>query len=347
MYFWIIWENKWLFYEEIKFSWIEIIKLEWNIVLFETSNFDKISNFWTFIKIWEIIKIDLIWEISKDKKIFWINYDKFWIEIKKTYWIRRYKIIELQKTDLEIKNNWIELIYDNIFWEWNIWIVKIYQNIKLFENIDFEKPYNSMNIWMSPSKLAKIMINIWKNYTNKYLWNQNTTIYDPFVWLWTFWFIANEDNLDFVGSDINPTTCKLNLWWWKKTNFFKNKKITIFKQDATLEIKRSFIRNIKTIVSEWYLWPIVKNTTYISQYPNITANIVQLYTKFFENIYSNIDSFIIVIIIPYYFRYKNFEYIDKILDFAKKLWYELFDTKMLYHRKWQIVWRKICVLKKW
>ena len=35
-----------------------------------------------------------------------------------------------------------------------------YQNINLYEEIDFEKPVNSMQIGMMPSKLAHTMINI-------------------------------------------------------------------------------------------------------------------------------------------------------------------------------------------
>lgn len=35
-----------------------------------------------------------------------------------------------------------------------------YQDIALYEAIDFDKPVNSMNIGMMPSKLALMMINI-------------------------------------------------------------------------------------------------------------------------------------------------------------------------------------------
>ncbi len=35
-----------------------------------------------------------------------------------------------------------------------------YQDIALYETIDFDKPVNSMNIGMMPSKLALMLINI-------------------------------------------------------------------------------------------------------------------------------------------------------------------------------------------
>lgn len=77
---------------------------------------------------------------------------------------RRFKEVELDQTDREIREKGKEYIligdYETLSDESEVIEVSGYQDIEMYETIDFDKPVNSMNIGMMPSKLALMLINI-------------------------------------------------------------------------------------------------------------------------------------------------------------------------------------------
>lgn len=68
----------------------------------------------------------------------------------------------MTRTDDEVKNKGAEYIVIGEDRNEGDEVLKVegYQSISLYETIDFDKPVNSMQIGMMPSKLAHMMINI-------------------------------------------------------------------------------------------------------------------------------------------------------------------------------------------
>jgi len=240
-YFAIAWKNKELSALELKLV-AKNIQQYGPIYTFDTDNFEKCKYLAAFVKIWHFVKEEEF--VQMDKKLVGTN-KRLYPNDKKKYNIKRYKQLEIWKSDLEIKNKWIEAIFVKEL-EWFVGIVDFYQNISLYETIDFEKPVSSMWIWMMPSKLTHLLVNLstWLDY--------NKTIYDPFVGLWTTAMVGNYLWNNIIASDINPNPCKQNWKFWQNTDFYKKDyKFTIFKQDIIQAIKNKFVNFATNIVSEW------------------------------------------------------------------------------------------------
>lgn len=336
MYFAIAWKNQKLSELELEKIW-EITDKEWRIFFFNTNKYEKTKYLAGFMKVWKIVNIEEF--INMEKKLVWTNL-YLTPKDKKAYNIKRYKHIDLEKSDLEIKNKWLEVI----FFKWlkdKVWIVEYYQNIALYETIDFEKPVRSMDIWMMPSKLAHLMINLatWLDY--------NKTIYDPFAGLWTTLMLANYLENNVLGSDLNITPTKQNWNWWKNTDFYKdNLKYNLFKQDVTKQFKNKITNFSDFVVSEWYLWPKVWKFLNKKEAENLEKSFQQVYIEWTKNILSLENLQNIVITFPvYHLRNKEFYHFENTYEQISKFW-KLNIIDEVYIRKWQKVWRQIVIIEK-
>lgn len=345
MFFAVIWKNK-----TISLAELQIIKptniFEINDILiwFDTDNPILLNSLGWIIKRWEIIEdedLDNEFKIAiwNWKNLLGINDKDLCFKLKKKYWIKRFKITETLKTDKEIKNKWIELIK----LEDKYWIVRWYQNIWLYEKLDFEKPSRSMQMWMMPAKFTHIMANIW---LSKCPIKSNLTIYDPFAWSGTTWFIANKLWYNFIWSDINISHLEKNKERWSKQKESNNKIFEIFQHDITKEIPKDIFNWDLLIVSEWWLWPIVKETSTSQEIAKYQNEVRKIYKWFITNISKIKKQHHIkaVFTIPYYINQNNF------LEQEIKSRSNTFDRKVssiweIYSRERQKVGRKIMILE--
>ena len=336
MYFAIAWKNLSLSEYELSLIW-KIIHKEKNIFFFDTENFEKCKNLAWFVKIGQLISLDEF--VNLEKKLVWTN-----IHLKPSdkekYKIKRYKHIELIKSDLEIKNRWIEVIFFKSFKD-KVWIVKFYQNIKLYETIDFEKPVRSMDIGMMPSKLTHLMLNFatWLNYEK--------TMYDPFSGLWTGLMIANHFWNNVLSSDINITPTKQNWKWFQTTEFYNsNFKHYFFKQDITKPFKIKILNSVDYVVTEWYLWPKVWKFLNQKEAENLEKSFQNVYILWIKNLLTLDNLQKIVITFPVYkLRNKQFYFFEDTYDKIKKIANVTFLDEV-YIRKNQKVWRQIAIIKR-
>jgi len=338
MTYFAIWgKNQWLSVKELEWIWKNIFEESW-IFFFDTDRYEDCKFLAGFTKVWHIITLEEF--VNLEKKLVWTN-----IHLnpkdKKKFWIKRYKQVDLLKSDLEIKKKWIEVI----FFKWKndiVWIVDYYQNISLYEAIDFEKPVSSMWIGMMPSKLAHLLINISTGL------NYNKTVYDPFVGLWTTMMMANFLWNNVIWSDLNPVACKQNWKFWQTTDFYKKDfKTLIFKQDITKDFKNKMVNFSTNVVSEWFLWPVVGKYLNEKEASFNERSFQNIYIEGIKKLLSlpNIEN--IVITFPVYFLYNREKYFfqdtyDKIIKNGVKL--EIIDD--VYHRKWQKVWRQVVIITK-
>jgi len=338
-YFAILWKNK-----EISLAELKLVKptnlIEFNdiIILFDTENSDRLNELWWVIKRGEIVEEEWLKNILEWQKMLWTRDKDFWIKLKKKYWIKRFKLVDLFKTDKEVKNKWVEVVKLKD----KYWIVKWYQNIWLYEEIDFWKPSRSMKMWMMPAKFTHIMLNIW-------LWickKNPISIYDPFAWSGTTWFLANHFWYDFFWSDIDIQHLEKNTIWWMKNPLHTEKKFEIFQHDITKEIPNWKLDGNILVVSEWWLWPIVTDRATVQDVSKYQNQVWDLYKKFITTISKTRENHNTkaVFTIPYYMNQSNF------LEQEIMTWSSTFGWKMsgideIYSRENQKVWRKIIVLE--
>lgn len=339
MYFVVTWKNSYLSSKELKLFWFDSFKrISKNILLIDSYNPDDLDKLWWVIKYWKIISFDQIKNYLNNKDIIWTNSKTFWLKLKKTFWIKKFKLIQPENTDLEVKNHWKEFL----FFEDKVLLVEWYQKIDLYETIDYQKPSRWMKVWMMPSKLAHIMINLC---TWSATW-QVETIYDPFVWFWTTWFVANYFWYNFLWSDINTTPAKQNLSFWKQTDYYKNMQFTLFKNDVKTPFEKKFLNNVDCIVTEWWLWPVINNNTTQKMLTKNHEDIYNLYNAFLQNISKFYDNICMVFCFPIYSKMTNYWF--WVLNKLEK-WNMEFDFEKLwkpYKRDGQLVWRQIILAKK-
>jgi len=344
MYFVILWKNRDISLKELQILNPTNIKFtENNVVLFDTQDYKSLYKLWWIIK-WG--RVDLLDNVFFE----WINivgtnHEFLWNHIKRNYWVRRFKFLELEKSDLEIKEKWMEIIYfwEKYFDEWVIWVVEGYQDIKLFEEVDFGKPVRGMEIGMMPAKLALIILNIW---INKLQSAWELTVYDPFVGFGTTWFLANHFGYNFIWSDINITPLKENIKWWQKHDLTKsNLKFTIFKHDVLEPFDKPFLKNVDLIVTEWWLWPVIKQNVWDKEFNENMNKIYDIYKPFLVNINNFFDKITVIFTIPVYAWKENFIK-DRLLQTLPKLWFEFEFIDEIYQRKNQKVGRQIVIIKK-
>lgn len=356
MYFVVLWKNKELSLKELGLVKPENLKIVENtIAIFETSYKDLLEQLWGIIKWWEVMQSESVNEIILWSGLLWTNNFKLWSYLKDRWLIKRFKILELTKTDLLVKEWWVEII-----WFWNkfnvgvdLFVVKWYQNIWIYEKIDFGKPSSGMEVGMMPSKLSHILINIWvaeymKSLEKYSSWfsdtHNNITIYDPFIWFGTIWFMANHLGYDFIWSDINITQAKFNLRWRDWLDVWnKDKKITLFKHDVNDPFEKWFLKNVNVIVTEWWLWPKVTSRTHNAQLELNQDKIYWLYRNFIENVLKFFKGICVVMTIPVYLNKDNFLW-ERLKWFLENKEIQFIFVDEIYQRECQKVGRQIVVL---
>jgi len=339
MFFAILWKNKDISLEELEFIQPQNLKQIDNfIVTFETFFPEKLNLLWGIIKRWKVVDSDEFDNILWETKLLWTQDKELWIKLKKQYKIKRFKITDLFHTDKEVKEKWIEIIKIKT-WLPNssgFGIVKWYQNISLYEAVDFDKPARDMKMWMMPSKLAHIMLNIWLNNID---WNP--TIYDPLAWSGTIWFIANFFWHNVILSDIKINYLIQNLERRQSTKLCKiNNRFETFQQDIFLPIKTQE-QNI-VIVTEWWLWPIVNDNTSKDQIEKYQKQVIETYKELIQRI-NEIKAIKSVFTIPYYIWCHN-KIEEEIQETSLKLWLKFRSIEEIYKRENQKVWRKIIII---
>ena len=308
------------------------------IFIFDTDNFEKCQYLAGFTKVGHLITEEEFKNL--EKKLVGSN-KRFDGKDKTKYNIKRYKHLELVKTDLEVKTKWIEAIFIKEFPNL-VWIVDYYQNISLYETIDFEKPVSSMWIGMMPSKLTHLLVNLstWLDY--------NKTIYDPFVGLWTTAMVGNYLWNNIIASDLNPAPCKQNWKFWQNTEFYKaDFKFMLFKQDITKPFKNKIVNYATNIVSEGFLWPTVWKYLNEKEAYNLEKSFQNVYIEGIKNLYQlpNIEN--ITITFPTYMLYnRKFYRFDDTFEKIRKEWINLEVLDDVYYRKWQKVGRNIVLIRK-
>ena len=343
MYFVVLWKNK-----DLSLHELDLLQPKWIKVFKEIAEIDEIwkplfHQLWWIIKYGRILDLESIYDELETVDIIGTNNKELWISLKKNWFVRRFKEVELTKTDKEIKEKWKEIIY---LTNDKFWIVDGYQNIWVYETIDFGKPSSGMTIGMMPSKLAHIMINVWINTLSLDWPVDNITVYDPFTGFGTTWFLANYFGYNFIGSDINITTFKPNLKWWKEQSYYKpDYKMHEFKHDVNNSFEKNILKYVNLIVTEWWLWPVVKERTTTNELLNYKYRIQELYTNFLKNAYNFWDKITIVITIPVYLK-SEIDTVHSILDEAEKIWFMTEMVGQVYERKKQNVWRQVVVFQK-
>lgn len=345
MYFAIIWKNKQMSLAEL---WlikpINLKEITNVLITFETDFPELLNNLWWVIKRWEVINKDNLSQELEWKKILWTKDKDFSIKLKREFNIKRFKLVDRLKTDIDVKNKWVEIIR---FHE-NIWVVRWYQNIKLYEKIDFDKPSRSMKMWMMPAKLTHIMINIWLK--NGWLDNFKTwwllTVFDPFAWSGTTWFLANYLWYDFIWSDIDTYHLEINQKWREKQTESNHKSFKIFQHDITQSIPKDKLNWDILIVSEWRLWPMVTDKTPRNDIPKYQKKVLELYLSFISTTSeikekNNVKA---VFTIPYYINQNNFLE-QEIEEYSQKKWRKFSAVNEVYSREKQKIGRKIIVLE--
>ena len=342
MYFAVLWKNKELSLKEIGYVNPKDLHVSSNqqIIFFDVEEEDKLSDLAWLVKWWKVIEGELSDFFNKtDKRILWVADKQLWIKMKKQYWLKRFKQVDLFHTDIEIKNKWIELIKIGSKW----WEVLGYQNIKLYEVVDFEKPWRSMQMWMMPAKLTHTLINIWLS-----LDREQTLIYDPFVGSWTTGFLANYFWYDFLGSDLKLTFADKNYPW--RTNSKRstpNKEFKFFIHDATKEFddKSLFSWRTPLIITEGWLGPIIKANTTDEQVKEYQRWVKNVYLPWIEQMATSFERKpVMVFTIPWYLWYENLLE-HQIIELSEKVWFEFSSLQEMYKRDQHKVARKVIILK--
>lgn len=363
MYFAILWKNIEISKKELEHPTIKDLKVFWNFYAsFESESLDLLNKLWWIIKRWqEFNSLDEINELLANKdhsnpiynnlntepKILWINRLDEGKEFKQKLWIRRFKVVKEQSTDLEIKKKWIEIITK---W-WKFLLVLWYQNIDLYEKIDFKKPSRSMSMWMMPAKLAHILINIALNNLDT---KNKTLIYDPFAGSWTTWMLANYFNLDMIMSDIDIFHLHRNIQWRREQTDFTDAHTYYFKHDIQENINLNTFQKFQkyniALVTEWRLGPIVGKNTTLDKIKDYQKQVSKLYKSFLNTVkdlskYSNWDT-TSVFTIPYYTQNPRVNYLeDELKNYWEKIWLQVSSIDELYKRKGQYIARKILFIR--
>lgn len=322
-----------------------------NIITFETALSKRLQTCASLIKRGQVLSHeDLEQQISSDTV--GVADNKFWVHLKKQFsLIKRFKLVELIHTDLEIKMKGQEVISlgENIYG-----LVQWYQNIWLYESIDFNKPIWGMGIGMMPSKLALTLINIgiWKHeaLSSSPIQNSQLTLRDPFCGFGTTNFLANYLWYNTIGSDINPTQAKQNrkrrttgetLCQWE--NLW-----TFLKQDVTQSFKSPIFRHSHIIISEGRLGHIVTNKTALNEVQLFSWEVETVYKLFFTNLTelkktdTNTKTMTVVITIPTWIKH-DISISEDIRDHVNSLWRTTILIEKPYSREKQLVGRQVLI----
>ncbi len=343
MYFWILWKTPELSLLELYMLEPSELTTSWGIAFFETNKPEKIWQLWWLIKWWVVSDWEQLWWHLEWAKIVWVDSQELWLMMKRKYNIRRYKELDLRKSDLEVKKKWVEVRF---FWKWKYWVVKGWQNIDLYSTIDFDKPAHGMQIGMMPSKLAHILLNIWCSLVEDK--EKDITIYDPFCGFGTTNFLANYYGHHTIWSDINITPSKQNMKRRERTDKYNNERMmTFFKHDVNDSFTKPFLKEVDVVVSEGWLWPVIKSEMHKHQDQTETIlkeyipSIVDVYKIFLENSREKMLWVPLVMTIPEYLRLDHPIIADRIAEYARLIWYKVDYVWEVYQRKKQQIGRRV------
>ena len=329
MYFYMIWKNDWLALRELWLSSYE--KIGWVLVSPDLRSTAR----WSVIKHGYVTTLDQI-EVPS---LIGTHSNDFGVWLKKNRQVRRFKLVTLDHTDLEIKHQGMEIVplEQEYHASMQVWVVTYYQPIDIFEQIDYAKPSNGMEIGMMPSKLAMTMTNI----ALAQLWDGVHTIYDPFVWFGTTQFVAHYLWHHSIWSDTNASLIKPNIPWLKSQSRYNPElHFVSYKHDATQPITKWFALAADAIVSEWWLGPIVSSRLMPKVASHQLKTVWNVYTEFVKRVYESYEKIVVVITIPvYHFR-------DYTVDEITPMIYETpFDRSIgwMYRRPWKIMWRQVMI----
>ena len=346
MYFVILGKNRELSLKELEYAQVEQIEYVQNqkILTFARCDEAKLADLAGIIKWGKFIDWDLdqVFSASPEKRILWVADKNQGINLKKQYSLKRFKQVDLLHTDLEVKMKGIELV--RIGWKWAQ--VLGYQNIRLYEVIDFEKPGRSMQMGMMPAKLTHTLLNIGLSYLKE---QDKILIYDPFVWSGTTGFLANYFWYDFLGWDLKLTFAQKNIDRWLDSKWAKpNLIFKFFVQDATQSLvqKELFNQKVPLIITEGWLWPVIKQSTTAEEVKEYQRWVKNVYVQWIEQMAKAFpDLPVMVFTVPWYLGYEN--YLEQeILKTAKEVWFEAESLQELYKREQHKVGRKIMILRK-
>lgn len=366
MYFWIVGDNSDLIEEWLSYLHpTQVSQPRKNIVTFQTLYPERLANCAVLIKWWTIVSSA---DLSDDKLTTDDNSSRYatigvetkelWSHLKKQIAsVKRFKLVDLIHTDLEIKTSGTEIInIDTIQYG----IVQGYQNIALYEVIDFGKPVGWMNVGMMPSKLALtlITIGIWEYEKNKItedkkklsLADNSLTIRDPFCGFGTTNFLVNALGYNTIASDINVTSIKQNNKRRSNQSFAQaHSKQLVLKQDVLEEFKSPLFYHADLIVSEWWLGHIVTSRTAPFEINLYAQEVKELYLTFAHNsttlAQNNKKWLTLVISIPVWLKYE-ISVSDDILQEFISLWRTARLVDQPYKREKQLIGRQILIASK-
>jgi len=347
MYFAVVWNFSEITLAELQMVHAKNIQKVWaHLLAFDTDYLESLQNMASLVKWWKIISSSDFSEYLEWKKILGMTDKNQAVKIKKQYGVKRFKEVGLLHTDIEVKNKWCELI--KIWAEWGV--VLWYQNIKLYEMADFDKPGRSMQMWMMPAKLTHTMINIALSHPKT---ENRKLIFDPFCGTGTTWIIANYLGYSFIWSDIKLWFSQKNQERWKNNRNFHDQIFEFYNQDISKPLDEKLFEpllNHETfIVTEGWLWPIIKQSTTAEQVYEYQRRVKNLYLQFIQTITDFFDKHnkerpVMVFTIPVYMGHENVIQ-DLITLLAEKLNRNLTVIDELYKRENQKVARKILILK--
>lgn len=347
MYFALLGKTPQLSLAELELLHPTIHTQAWAFVFFDLlpERVEMLAQLAGIIKRGKVIKEEQLAELLKDCSLIGVSSQSFGVHCKKTFGVKRFKLIsEPEKSDKEIKKEWVELIE---FKDGNIWVVLWRQDIDRFEAIDFEKPVRGMQVGMMPAKLTQMLINIGVA-TVAHLDQDQITIYDPFVGFGTTTWIANSLGYHGIGSDINISPAKQNHKWRTTTPYFQSHKhLTFFKHDVTSSFDQPFLQHVSVIVTEWWLGPVVNNQV-ARDTAKVKAHITQitdLYTSFLRNTQARFPRIPLIMTVPVYLFLDRSTIEEFILDIARDLGYSAEWIGEVYHRKGQLVGRRVVVIR--
>ena len=340
MYFAILWNHTTIAQEELQLCNPTVHKKEWSLIFFDTEQPDTLNQLWWIIKRGKCVTEQELLPILQSTKILWVQDNKLGMQRKKDFPIKRFKQTARNHTDKDVQNKWNEIItFPQEVEGYTYGHVQGYQPIYLYEVIDFQKPWRSMQMGMMPAKLATMMINIWLNHSPDR--STNDRLYDPFCGSWTTLFLANNKWINALGSDIDTQYVEKNIdrRQYKKA-LATPAKYEYINHDSTKPLTTD--KNIKLIVSEWRLWPIITEQSSPQKILDAQEEVNTLYTAFLQATHTAFLQATIVITIPHYSWVLN-TIAPQQETLGKSLWYDVYTIPEVYKRPKQQVWRQICI----
>jgi len=110
-YFAVVWKNKKISLEELKYAKIyDEFNINDILIWFECDDTELLNQLWWIIKWWEILEEEELVDEFQDKKILGTKNKNFWLKLKRDFNAKRFKEVDILKTDKEVKNKGIEII---------------------------------------------------------------------------------------------------------------------------------------------------------------------------------------------------------------------------------------------